>query len=411
MDDDAPALLVTVSGPDRPGLTSALFEVLAPLGAVVLDLEQAVVRDRFMLGMLLQVSGDAGVARRALRDRAAALGLDLEDRPTSAEEPRLEQDRQYVTLMGGSLDATAVGAVTARIAELGADIERIHRLSRWPITALELLVRGAEPERLRSTLAREAAAQQVDVAVQRATLYRRARRLFVMDVDSTLVRGEVIELLADYAGQRAQVARVTEAAMRGELDFEQALRQRVAVLAGLPATVLDDVRRRLRLTPGARTLVRTLRRLGYSVGIVSGGFSQITDPLAAELGLDHSLANTLEVHDGHLTGGLVGPVVDRAGKARALKRFAEAAGVPMSQTVAVGDGANDLDMLAVAGLGIAFNAKPAVRQAADTAVSVPYLDAILFVLGITREEVQAADSEDPALQPTSASGPADTPDG
>jgi phosphoserine phosphatase len=191
--------------------------------------------------------------------------------------------------------------------------------------------------------------------------------------------------------------------MRGELDFASALGERVALLAGLDARVIDEVRAELRLAPGARTLIRTLRRLGYKCGIVSGGFTQFTDLLASELGLDFAAANTLEVDGGTLTGQLVGPIIDRPGKAAALREFAAAAGVPLSQTVAVGDGANDLDMIAAAGLGIAFNAKPAVRDAADASVSVPHLDAILHLLGISRDDVEAADAEDPALQPASPS--------
>jgi phosphoserine phosphatase len=197
--------------------------------------------------------------------------------------------------------------------------------------------------------------------------------------------------LAEERGCGAQVTEVTEAAMAGEIDFEDALRQRVRLLAGLDQSALDRVRASLLLSPGARTLVRTLKRLGYETAVVSGGFTQVIGPLAAELGIDHLAANELEMVDGVLTGGLVGPVVDRVGKADALVRFAALAGVPQSRTIAVGDGANDLDMLAAAGLGIAFNAKPLVRQAADTTINVPYLDAILFLLGISRDEVETAD--------------------
>jgi phosphoserine phosphatase len=209
----------------------------------------------------------------------------------------------------------------------------------------------------------------------------------VLDVDSTLVRGEVIDELAARAGRAAEVARITAAAMNGELDFAASLRKRVAALEGLPVEVLDEVREALELTPGARTLIRTLKRLGFRCGIVSGGFTQITDPLAERLGLDFAAANTLEVTDGRLTGGLVGEIVDRAGKARALVRFAAEYEIPLEQTVAVGDGANDLDMLSTAGLGIAFNAKQVVREQAHAALNQPYLDAVLHVLGFTRDEV------------------------
>jgi phosphoserine phosphatase len=225
-----------------------------------------------------------------------------------------------------------------------------------------------------------------------------------MDVDSTLVQGEVVEMLAERAGVLAEVAEITGAAMRGELDFEASLRRRVRLLAGLPVAEVDAVRAAVVLTPGARTLVRTLKRLGYRLGIVSGGFTQVTDALAADLSLDYALANELEVAGGRLTGDLVGAVVDRAAKASALRRFAADAGVPLAQTVAIGDGANDLDMLAAAGLGVAFNAKPVVRAAADTAVSVPFLDAVLYLLGITREEIEAADAAEGFTTPRPAVG-------
>ncbi len=208
-----------------------------------------------------------------------------------------------------------------------------------------------------------------------------------MDVDSTLIQGEVIELLARRAGCEAKVAEITEAAMRGELDFEASLRERVALLAGLNADVVDEVRHSVELASGARTFVRTLKRLDYKFAIVSGGFTQITDALMADLGIDYAAANTLEIVDGELTGRLTGPLIDRAAKAAALRRFAAEARVPISQTVAVGDGANDLDMLNTAGLGIAFNAKPVVREQAHAALNQPYLDAILQVLGFTRDEV------------------------
>jgi phosphoserine phosphatase len=254
-------------------------------------------------------------------------------------------------------------------------------------------VSGADLDGLRTALAKESAALGVDVAVQRGGLHRRAMRLVVMDVDSTLVTCEVIDMLAERAGATAECAALTEAAMAGELDFAAALRKRVALLTGLDARVLTELRDQVQLAPGARTLLRTLNRLGYRCGVVSGGFTQVTDWLAAELGLDYAAANTLQIADGKLTGKITGQLIDRPGKERMLRQFAEQAGVPLSQTVAVGDGANDIDMIAAAGLGIAFNAKPAVRSAADTSVSVPHLDAILYLLGISGDDVEVVDDQ------------------
>jgi phosphoserine phosphatase len=315
---------------------------------------------------------------------------------SQAKEQR-RRGRLSVSVLGATLSPAAMAGIAGRIAAAGANIDRIERLAQWPVTCIELSVSGADPAALRVELAAEAAQQEVDVAVQRTGLSRRAKRLIVMDVDSTLIQGEVIELLAAHAGCLDEVARVTEEAMRGELDFAESLKRRVALLEGLPAEVFEQVRKEVVLTPGARTLVRTLKRLDYRFAIVSGGFTQITDALVDELGIDYSAANVLEVFDGRLTGRVVGEIVDRPGKARALERFAHEAGLPISQTVAIGDGANDLDMIAAAGLGIAFNAKPVVRQAADTAVNTPYLDSILYLLGISRDEVEAADAEDAVL--------------
>jgi phosphoserine phosphatase len=298
-----------------------------------------------------------------------------------------------VTVLAPELGAGVLSRLCGAVAAAGANIERIVQLSRYPVTSYELTVTSGAAGALRAGLVAEAARSAVDVSVQRAGLHRRARHLIVLDVDSTLLQGEVIDFLAARTDHADEVAAITAAAMAGELDFTEALQRRVVLLAGLPASTLDDVRRQVVLTPGARTLVRTLRRLGYVTAAVSGGFTGVIEPLAAELGIDHVAANQLEVEGGILTGRLVGPLIDRAGKADALRRFAERAGVDLQRTIAVGDGANDLDMLTTAGLGIAFNAKPVLRQAADASLNVPYLDAILFLLGISREEVEAADRE------------------
>ncbi len=383
------SLLVTVTGRDAPGVTAALMDALAAHGADVLDVEQVVVHGRLLLGV--EVRAPAGLTE-ALAAAAAGLGVDVEVAPLDDPDPAGRGSRSHVVVLAPVLPPAAFAAVARRLAACGANIERVLRLSAWPAQSYELLVRGGDPAVLRRELAAEAVRQRIDVAVEGASLLRRARRLVVLDVDSTLVQGEVIEMLAAQAGCELEVARVTAAAMRGELDFEASLRARVALLEGLPLAAVDAVRAQVRLTPGARTLVRTLHRLGFAVGVVSGGFTAVTDDLVRELGLDHARANVLEVRDGVLTGRLVGPVVDRAGKAAALREFAAAEGMALAQTVAVGDGANDLDMISTAGLGIAFNAHPVVREVADAALSVPFLDAVLFLLGVPREEVEAADA-------------------
>jgi phosphoserine phosphatase len=385
-------VLITLTGKDRPGVTSRLFGTLARFSVEVLDIEQIVLRRRLILGLLVSEPRDWKALRDAVQEVAAELDMTVEvDKGAGDNRPR-PVGRSHVTVLGSPLKSTAVAAIAGRIADTGANIDRIERMARYPVTAIDLHVSGSAPDRLRAVLSEEAARQGVDVAVQSADLLRRGMRLIVMDVDSTLIQGEVIEMLAAHAGCEEQVARVTEQAMRGELDFADSLRERVALLAGLDASCLDRVYEDLVLAPGARTTVRTLKRLGYRFAIVSGGFTQITERLAADLGIDFSAANELEVVDGKLTGRLVGDIVDRAGKAAALRRFAAQAGVSEAATIAIGDGANDLDMLSAAGLGIAFNAKPVVQQAAHTAVNVPYLDAVMYLLGISREEIEAADA-------------------
>jgi len=400
-------LLVKVFGKDRPGITTGLFRTLADFGVEVIDIEQVVTRGRIVLcALVTPPPGDAlltreGELRATLHRWADAHRLQAEIISGSGDNRPRAEGRSHVTVLGHPLTAQAVSALTARITSSGGNIDRVFRLAKYPVTAVEMTISGVATPELRAALAPEAAAQGVDVAVVRSGLHRRAKRLVVMDVDSTLIQDEVIELFAAHAGCERQVAEVTAAAMRGELDFAESLRARVALLAGLDAGVVGKVRSEVRLTPGARTLIRTLKRLGYQVGIVSGGFTQVTDDLVERLGLDFAAANTLEVADGAFTGRVVGEIVDRAGKARMLRRFAEQAGVPLEQTVAIGDGANDLDMLNTAGLGVAFNAKPVVREAADTALNVPFLDTVLYLLGVTREEIEEIEADGTAA----AAGP------
>ena len=397
-------LLVTLTGRDRPGVTSRLFTTLSGHELAVVDVEQVVIRGRLVLGVLLSCdqAPDLTSIHRQVTTLAADMGMEAEITMGSGEPLQRSRGRLHITVLGWPLLPAAIAAIAGRIAASGANIDRIGRLANRPVTCIEFEVSGADPVGLRAVLARDSVELGVDVAVQRAGLHRRAMRLVVMDVDSTLLQDEAIDVLAARAGCAPQVREVTAAAMRGEVDFAESLHLRVGLLAGLDASVIDEVAGSLRLAPGARTLIRTLKRLGYRCGIVSGGFTQLTDWLSIELGLDFAEANTLEIADGKLTGRVVGQVIDRAGKERALRHFAATVGVPLSQTVAVGDGANDLDMISAAGLGIAFNAKPAVRDAADTSLSVPHLDAILYLLGISRDDVEAADAEDPSLVVSSA---------
>ncbi|MDN5805494.1 MAG: phosphoserine phosphatase SerB [Microlunatus sp.] len=391
-------VLVTVTGPDKPGVTGVLFAVLNRQRVDVIDVEQVVIRGALTLGVLVETRGDAEALQERIEQAMASIAMNVQ----VALGPQVSDERQPVThvvlVMARALQAGTIGALTRRFGELGVNIDGIKRIADYPVTGLELTVSAPDDAALRAAVAKVGKATGADIAVQRAGLERRTKRLIVFDVDSTLITGEVIEMLADHTGTRARVEEITAAAMRGELDFAESLRARVGMLAGLDAGVLDEVAGSLELTPGARTTIRTLKRLGYRCGIVSGGFTQVARHLVENLSLDFIAANTLEVVDGRLTGQLLGEIVDRPGKARALERFAAEFEIPLAQTVAVGDGANDIDMLSTAGLGIAFNAKPVVAEHADTTLNQPFLDPVLFILGISRADVENADAADGSLR-------------
>ncbi|ORX14368.1 phosphoserine phosphatase [Mycobacterium szulgai] len=397
------SVLITVTGIDQPGVTSALFEVLSRHGVELLNVEQVVIRGRLTLGVLVLCALEVADSTELRNDVAVAIhekGLDVTIERSDDLPVIQEPSTHTIFVLGRPITAGAFGAVAREVASLGVNIDFIRGISDYPVTGLELRVSvppGVDGL-LQAALTQVAANEHVDIAVEDYGLAWRTKRLIVFDVDSTLVQGEVIEMLAARAGAEGKVAAITEAAMRGELDFAESLEQRVATLAGLPASVIDDVAEQLELMPGARTTLRTLQRLGFRCGVVSGGFRRIIEPLAEELKLDFVAANQLEIVDGILTGRVVGTIVDRPGKATALRAFAEQYGVPMEQTVAVGDGANDIDMLIAAGLGIAFNAKPALREVADASLSHPYLDTVLFLLGMTRGEIEAADAADGILR-------------
>ncbi len=391
-------LLAILSGRDRPGVTASLFDALRHTPCEVLDIQQIVVRGRLVLAVLLGLRADAvGDTRAIIHSEAARLGMEVETVP-GASIARKDPDRRriHVTVMARQLPPGAVAELARTMAARGWNIDRIRRIASYPVTAVVFEGSGEDIADLRRELSEAAPRLGVDIAVQHAGLDRRGQRLVVMDVDSTLIQDEVIDLLAERAGALTEVAAITERAMRGEIDFAESLRQRVALLAGLPVEALHDTAKRIRLTPGARTLCRTLHRLGFRVCLVSGGFREVITPLAEVLEVDGLRANALEVRDGFLTGEVLGPIVDRQGKREALEDFAREFSIPQARTIAIGDGANDLDMLDAAGLGIAFNAKPLVQAAADTTVNAPYLDSVLYLLGITREEIEEADAETPA---------------
>lgn len=388
--------LILVTGVDKPGITHALFETLAPFSITVLDIEQVVIRDRLILTALIRLDpAHAGAIDADLAECANRLNIDI---ATSFQEEAVESIAAktgllHVVSLSSSILPEAISKIATAIASAGGNIERIQRTASYPITAIEFVVSSADQKRLRTELLSVSSDTGVDIAVSPGGLMRLAKKLVVMDVDSTLIQQEVIELLAQRANQGEKVKIITDSAMRGEIDFEESLRARVELLKGLPESVLQEVRSEIVLTPGARTLISTLKKLGHSIAVVSGGFTEVIEPIIKDLGIKHYRANNLEIQDGVLTGKVTGPIIDRAAKATALRDFATIENVSLEQTIAIGDGANDLDMIALAGLGIAFNAKPAVKAAADSSVSAPYLDSVLYLLGITREEIEEAGAE------------------
>ena len=385
--------LILLTGTDAPGITQALFATLEPFAITILDIEQVVISDRLILTVLIGLSPAHSKAIEADLDECA-IKLDMDiatlfsDATTSSIQAK--QGLLHVVALSQKLQPGAITQIGTAIAAQGGNIERIFRTASYPVTAVEFQVSGASVEALRTSLALVANETGVDIAVSPGGLARLAKKLVVMDVDSTLIQQEVIELLAAKVGVVEEVVAITSAAMAGELDFEASLKARVALLAGASAEILNEVRSEIKLTPGARTLVKTLQKLGHEVAVVSGGFTSVIEPLLQELGISNYRANSLEIVDGKLTGNITGPVIDRAAKATALRDFAKQTGVAIEQTIAIGDGANDLDMIAAAGLGIAFNAKPAVKAAADSSLNAPYLDSVLYLLGITREDIEAA---------------------
>jgi phosphoserine phosphatase len=383
--------LILLSGVDKPGITQALFETLAPFSITILDIEQVVIKDRLILTTLigLNPAHEESIAED-LQSCAAALDVDIATL-FSYSDPSLITNKDslmHVVILSKRIGPTAVAQISSGITETGANIERAARIASTPVTAFEFLVSGVNQQVLSQALSPIAASNNVDIAVQPGGLARHSRKLVQLDVDSTLIQQEVIDLLAAKAGVAQEVSHITARAMAGEIDFAQSLKARVALLKGLPESVITEVQNEIVLTLGARTLITTLHKLGHTVAVVSGGFIDVIAPLIHDLEIKHFKANKLGIESGVLTGEVVGPIIDRAAKAQALREFAQMESISMSQTVAIGDGANDLDMIAAAGLGIAFNAKPAVKAAADSSLSEPYLDSVLYLLGINTEDIE-----------------------
>jgi phosphoserine phosphatase len=393
----ADRVLITVTGPDRTGVTSTLTGILSQQGATLHDIEQVVVQGQLTLCLLVDVPETRDVLKELLFS-AKQLGMDLDFKPVATTDggarpqATLNEGRRFViTAIGPTLGAPHLHAIASTLAAEGANIEKIGRLSENTLASVEihaLLPPGRDSDALKRTLLSVATNAGFDVSLQRESLYRRSKRLVVLDMDSTLIRIEVIDELARAAGVGADVSRITERAMQGEMDYDESLRQRVGLLAGLDVAVLDKLAANLPLTDGAETLVRVLKRLGYKIAVISGGFSRAAEALKRRLGVDYAYSNNLEVQGGKLTGRVVGPIVNAQRKAELLETIAQAEGVLLDQVIAVGDGANDALMLERAGLGIAFHAKPKLREAADTSITAAGLDAILYLLGFSARELQ-----------------------
>lgn len=384
--------LILLSGVDAPGITEMLFRVLTPFQIEIVDFEQVVIRDRLLLTVLIKFdqahqSAIEDDVTNTFKDSGIDLAMDF----SPGDHASGKNSNLHLVVLAEQIRPIAIAKIANLIQKYNGNIDRVRRTSDHPIIALEFDITAEFDEDSLKVLQREFAVIsnefQIDIAVQRGGLIRRAKRVVLLDMDSTLIQQEVIDLLADKVGVGEQVSKITESAMRGDIDFTTSLKERVALLAGASEEIFTDVFESISLTPGALDLIKNLHKLGHKVGVVSGGFLNVIEPLLRDLRIDFYRANTLEVIDGKITGRLSGPIINREAKAEALVEFAKKEGVELNQTIAIGDGANDLGMIEIAGLGIAFNAKPKVKLQADASISTPYLDSVLFLMGITRAEI------------------------
>ncbi len=400
-------ILITISGQDRPSVTSAVTEILAKNGAKILDIGQAVIHDTLSLGMLVEVPAgrDSSALTKDILFRIHELDMQVRFQSITEESysewvTQQGKDRHIVTLLARHISAQQISALTHAVASNGLNIDNISRLSgRVALdngdasntkACVEFSARGTPPDiaKLRADLAEVASRLDVDIAFQKDNMFRRTRRLVCFDMDSTLIEAEVIDELAKAAGVGDEVIKITEAAMAGELDFNQSFAKRLGLLKGLEESVLSSIAETLPVTEGAAHLISTLRALGYKTAILSGGFNYFGEYLQNKLGIDYVFANELEIVDGKVTGNVRGEIVNGERKAQLLGELAEKEGISLEQVVAVGDGANDLPMLSIAGLGIAFRAKPLVKAEAEQSISNLGLDAILYLMGFRDREIK-----------------------
>jgi phosphoserine phosphatase len=378
--------LILVSGEDRPGITEKLMSLLSEFSVLVLDIEQLVIRGRLILTVLISLDeshASAIAADLELLEKEIGfdIAIDFAEEQDSAENPA----NLHVVIISDSLKPASIAVVAAELSKIQANISAIRRTSSEPLTAIELDISCPDKsiKEVQKLLAVVAISHKIDLAVEQGNGMRSAKRLVMLDMDSTLIVQEVIDLLAAKAGVAEEVSAITQKAMAGEMDFAQSLQARVSLLAGLNESMLSEVRSEITLTQGAEKLIQTLHLKGHKVGVVSGGFIDVIEPILKELKIDFYRANKLQILNGKLTGKLEGEIIDRAAKLKALVEFAMNEGVQMSQTVAIGDGANDLDMIESAGLGVAFNAKPKVAAAAASTISGSDLTAVLLLMGLS----------------------------